>query len=125
MYSLSSFHEVGIHDVPAAIDYILNVTSAKKLIYIGHSLGTTTFYAFASCRPEYSNKVLVQISVAPVAALSHTTSIARVLVPIAKEIEVSMEKNRGRISATAPVLHHSTTAIISYSNSADDYGLVI
>ena len=80
---------MGVYDIPAAIDYILNVTSAQKLIYIGHSLGTTTFYAFATNRPEYSDKIVAQISMAPVAAIPHTTSIFRVLVPIAKEIEVS------------------------------------
>jgi hypothetical protein len=32
---------MGLYDVPAEIDYILNVTGYEKLSYIGHSEGTT------------------------------------------------------------------------------------
>ena len=77
---------MGVFDIPAAIDHILKVTSAQKLIYIGYSLGTTVFYAFATNRPEYTDKVLVQISVAPVAAIPRTTSSLKSL---ASGIEVS------------------------------------
>ncbi|KAK7576285.1 hypothetical protein V9T40_012571 [Parthenolecanium corni] len=82
-----TFHEVAKYDLPAAVDYILNVTNSKKLIYIGHSLGTTTFYAFASSRPEYNSKILVHVGIAPVAMLSHTTSAFKLLLPFAKQIE--------------------------------------
>lgn len=79
---------MGIYDLPAAIDYILNITNSSRLIYIGHSLGTTIFFVFSSSRPDYNNKILVQLSIAPVAMLSHTTSAFRHLVPFAKEINV-------------------------------------
>lgn len=34
-----SWHEIGIHDLPAIIDYILAQTKQDKLYYIGHSQG--------------------------------------------------------------------------------------
>lgn len=51
-------------------------------------MGTTTFYAFASTRPEYNSKILVHVGIAPVAMLSHTTSAFKLLIPFAKQIEV-------------------------------------
>lgn len=36
-----SFEEMGIYDLPAEIDFILEKTGQEKLSYIGHSQGTT------------------------------------------------------------------------------------
>ncbi|PSN34873.1 Lipase 3 [Blattella germanica] len=41
-----SWHEMGVYDVPAMIDYILKETEEEKLHYIGYSMGTTMFYWF-------------------------------------------------------------------------------
>ena len=35
-----SFHEMGIYDLPAEINYILNATSETSIGYVGHSEGT-------------------------------------------------------------------------------------
>lgn len=34
-----SWHEIGIYDIPATIDYILEQTNQTKLSYVGHSQG--------------------------------------------------------------------------------------
>lgn len=83
------FTEIGMYDIPAAIDYILKITKAEKLVYVGHSLGTTIFYVTAATRPEYNEKVLFQISLAPVAGLQHTASSLRLLVPALKPLQVN------------------------------------
>ncbi|KAG8040144.1 hypothetical protein G9C98_000714 [Cotesia typhae] len=66
-----SFHELGIYDLPAMIDYILEVTSRYKLLYIGHSQGTTQFWVMTSTRPEYNDKVSLAVGLAPAAYTSH------------------------------------------------------
>lgn len=33
---------MGFYDIPAELDYILNVTGREKLVYIGHSMGNKT-----------------------------------------------------------------------------------
>lgn len=69
-----SWHEIGYYDLPAMIDYILDKTGVDSVYYAGHSQGTTSFYVMTSKRPEYNNKIKVQISLAPIAYMNHMTS---------------------------------------------------
>lgn len=86
-----SWHEMGLYDLPANIDYVLNVTGLKKLFYIGHSQGTTIFYVMCSTRPEYNKKIQMMISFAPSAFMSHMTSpLLRIFATRYKEISVSL-----------------------------------
>ncbi|XP_047503643.1 lipase 1-like [Pieris napi] len=57
----------GIYDLSAIIDFILQVTGAKKLNAIGHSAGNTVFYVLGSIRPQYNSKINVLIALAPIA----------------------------------------------------------
>lgn len=38
-----SWHEIGVRDLPAMIDFALARTGQRKLHYIGHSMGTTVY----------------------------------------------------------------------------------
>nr|XP_029730647.1 lipase 1-like [Aedes albopictus] len=69
-----SWHEIGVYDLPAIIDYTLNVTDKEKLHYIGHSQGTTVFFVMCSERPEYNEKVLLAQELVPVAFLEYMNS---------------------------------------------------
>ncbi|XP_068150930.1 lipase 1 [Drosophila tropicalis] len=60
-----SWHEIGMYDLPAMIDYILENTGYKKLQYIGHSQGCTSFFVMCSMKPEYNDKVLTMHALAP------------------------------------------------------------
>ncbi|KAJ8734244.1 hypothetical protein PYW07_014795 [Mythimna separata] len=66
-----TFDEHGNYDIPAMIDYVLRTTGYSKLFYIGHSQGTTDYFAMNSLRPEYNDKVRVGIMLAPVAWMKH------------------------------------------------------
>lgn len=65
-YWAFSWHEIGIYDLPACIDYILNETKFKKLNYIGWSQGAMSFLVMTSVRPEYNNKIIEANLLAPV-----------------------------------------------------------
>jgi len=67
------FEEMGIYDVPAEIDYILESTHFSKIAsYIGHSEGTTQFFIGSSLKPDYfSEKVSLFIGLAPIVRLDH------------------------------------------------------
>lgn len=60
-----SWHEIGMYDLPAMIDYILKATGYKKLQYAGHSQGCTAFFVMCSMRPSYNEKVLSMHAMAP------------------------------------------------------------
>ncbi|XP_026468933.1 lipase 3-like [Ctenocephalides felis] len=70
-----SWHEIGIKDLPALIDYILLTTGEQKLTYIGHSQGNTAFWVMASEKPEYNTKIKSIHALGPVAFMSHTTNL--------------------------------------------------
>ncbi|XP_055546085.1 lipase 3-like [Wyeomyia smithii] len=69
-----SWHEIGVYDVPAMIDCVLNVTGKEKLHYLGHSQGSTTFFVMASIRPEFNDKIILMQALAPVAYMDYVKS---------------------------------------------------
>ena len=64
---------MGIYDLPAIITYINEITS-DKIIYIGHSMGTTMFYVFSSEKPDIATKIKFQFSFSPIAFMGHLSS---------------------------------------------------
>ncbi|XP_011498525.1 PREDICTED: lipase 3-like [Ceratosolen solmsi marchali] len=69
-----SWHEIGIHDIPAMIDYILHTTGQKKISYVGHSQGTTVFFVMTSELPAYNEKIHAMFSLAPIVYSSNMFS---------------------------------------------------
>lgn len=86
-----SWHEIGIYDLPAMIDYVLTMNNDfEKIHYIGHSQGTTAFFVMASQRPEYNDKILLMNALAPVAYMTNLRSpIGRAIARTLTRIEVS------------------------------------
>ena len=87
---------MGLYDVPANIDFILKATKRTKLIYIGHSMGSTMFYIAAASRPELNDKIDVMISLAPVASMAHFSSPIKALAPHVDAIQVTPNLYRRR-----------------------------
>ncbi|KAI5639562.1 alpha/beta hydrolase fold domain-containing protein [Phthorimaea operculella] len=67
-----SFDELARYDVADTIDFMLKTTGKPKVKYVGFSQGAASFYALASDRPEYAEKVSVMAALAPIAFLSNT-----------------------------------------------------
>merc|ERR1719409_679747 len=53
-------------DLPAEVDYVLAVSGAKTLTYIGHSHGTTVAFAGLALNQTLASKVDLYIAMAPV-----------------------------------------------------------
>jgi len=70
-----SWEEMGTHDLPASIDYILQTSGASHLSYMGHSEGVTQLLAGGSLMPEYFNaKVNLAVLLAPPATMYYNPS---------------------------------------------------
>lgn len=71
-----SFHEQGIYDIPAMIEYIKTKNTCKeKIIFMGHSQGTTAFFIGVSEKTEYyQNNVKLFVGFGPIARLTSINS---------------------------------------------------
>jgi len=71
-----SFHEMGLYDIPAVIDHINSTNkSGEKIIYFGHSQGTSLMFSGLTQKYEYYKKnIKLFVALAPVANLAHLGS---------------------------------------------------
>lgn len=91
-----SWHELGMYDLPAMIDYILYQTSQQQLFYIGFSQGTTQFWVLMSLKPEYNKKIKLMSALAPVAYTGHIEGILRPLSFFANIFKVETAANSAK-----------------------------
>ncbi|XP_044749500.1 lipase 3-like [Coccinella septempunctata] len=81
-----SWHEMGVYDLPAVIQFISTTTGkGGQILYVGHSMGTTMFYVFSSLKPEIAKLVKFMVSLAPVAYMKYVRSPIRYLTPFVNE----------------------------------------
>ncbi|XP_063237892.1 lipase 3-like [Bacillus rossius redtenbacheri] len=77
-----SFHEHGLLDLAAMVDAVLAASGHERLHFVGHSMGTSMFFALASLRPRYGSKVRLAVHLAPAVFLGHIRIFgARQLLP--------------------------------------------
>ncbi|KAI5638646.1 alpha/beta hydrolase fold domain-containing protein [Phthorimaea operculella] len=81
-----SWHEIGMEDVPATIDYVLLSTGYSKLKYVGHAQGVTTVLATLAERPEYNSKVSVVVSLSAISWFGNTISPFMRLISLASPV---------------------------------------
>jgi pimeloyl-ACP methyl ester carboxylesterase len=55
-------------------DYVLNKTGQEDLYYIGYSMGAIIFIVFTSMKPEYNEKILLMIALAPSTFMANSTT---------------------------------------------------
>ena len=72
----SSFriNEIGVYDLPALIDYVLETTKQSSLHYVGFSQGTTVFFLMGSERSEYLSKVKLMSAFGPTVYMENPKS---------------------------------------------------
>ncbi|CAG9840549.1 unnamed protein product [Diabrotica balteata] len=76
-----SFHEIGIYDLPALTDYITKQTKSK-VIFVGHSMGSTASYVYAIEKKTHAeNNLKGLVSLAPAAYMEHTQGFFKFIGP--------------------------------------------
>ncbi|KAF5286549.1 hypothetical protein FQA39_LY16232 [Lamprigera yunnana] len=69
-----SAHEHGVYDLPATVDYALNLTKEQSVYFFGHSIGATAFFIMCAEKPEYNAKIKLANALAPAAIVSQPLS---------------------------------------------------
>ena len=65
------------YDLPAMLNYVLNVTRQPDLFYVGHSQGTLIGFTAFSSNPQLAKKVKIFFALAPVYTVSHCSFFLR------------------------------------------------
>lgn len=75
-----SFHEIGLYDVPAMVDYALFAANrSQRLHYIGHSQGCTAFFIMLAMRPEYAQRIASMHALAPAVQMGRSRAVGPLL----------------------------------------------
>lgn len=77
LYYYFSADDIGVHDIPSQLQLISQATGQRgNIIYIGHSLGTTSGLIYGSTYPKAAKQtVKLFILLAPASNLRHMKSI--------------------------------------------------
>lgn len=82
-----SYDEMARHDLPAMLEHVLVETGVEKVVYVGHSMGTTVFFATMSSLPEYyQDRIAAMVALAPVATIKSISSPIKYLAPLVNEL---------------------------------------
>ncbi|XP_057313671.1 gastric triacylglycerol lipase-like isoform X2 [Hydractinia symbiolongicarpus] len=86
-----SFDEMAKYDLPASIYYVLNVTGAQQIYYVGHSQGTTIGFIEFGRNVNLARRIKTFFSLAPVTTVGHIKGALKVLSPIEPEIQYMIQ----------------------------------
>ena len=81
------------YDLPAIIDFVLAQSNADKLHYIGFSESTFFMFAFLTRFPDYQDKLVSFVALAPVAYVGHISGLALSLFSLAGLIPDTINAN--------------------------------
>lgn len=84
---------MGFYDVPAITAFILKETGHAQLSYVGHSMGTSMFFAFCATHPELQSRIRQMHALAPIAFMSRMKSPIRKVAPFVKVLQVRVKAN--------------------------------
>lgn len=88
-----SWHEIGVYDLPAMIDHVRETSKQEKILYVGHSQGSTAFFAMASERVEQQAKIKAMFALAPATFMPRNSNpLVRLLAPFVNDIKVKYER---------------------------------
>ncbi|XP_063625208.1 lipase 3-like [Cydia splendana] len=87
-----SVDEIGKYDIPAMVDYVLDATAMKQLMYLGYSQGGLAYFVMNSERPEYAKKIKLFLGLAPASRQYNTRSVlTRVGASTANSLRIPLE----------------------------------
>ncbi|KAK7086820.1 hypothetical protein SK128_012797 [Halocaridina rubra] len=82
-----SWDKMGRYDMPAMLRYVKKATGVEQLNYIGHSMGTSIFFAMMNYHPHINSWIRVMTALAPVAYMHNKHAPFRFFTPFAEGID--------------------------------------
>ncbi|KAH8314238.1 hypothetical protein KR074_004602, partial [Drosophila pseudoananassae] len=98
-----TFHELGVYDLPAQIDYVLNITRQGQLQFVAHSLGGTEFLVMLSENPQYNRFFRSVHLLAPLVFCTHARS--KIWSMVAKAAPLLTDEEYSASSLTSSVMN--------------------
>ncbi|XP_066944137.1 lipase lipl-1-like [Macrobrachium rosenbergii] len=95
------------YDIPAMLQYVRTNTGANQVSYIGHSMGTTMFFAMMNIHPHINSWVRVMAAMAPVAYMHNKHAPIGILSPVINGIDRTLTQ-RGKLEFLTPTKSSST-----------------
>lgn len=84
-----SWDEMAKYDLTSIFELVFAITE-QRFLYIGHSMGTTTFFAHMATYPEDVKYCKAMYALAPVGYMNHMQGVLDLLVPFCNDLEVSV-----------------------------------
>lgn len=82
---------MGQYDIPASIDYVLNITGQEKLAaYFGYSLGCSVFFMGATQHPRLNTQVEMMVGLGPTVSVAHLNNYFRYMAPFVHLYQVNV-----------------------------------
>ncbi|KAH9393945.1 Alpha/beta-hydrolase lipase region [Tyrophagus putrescentiae] len=70
-----SYEHIGLHDIPAVLDFVLTETRQKTVGWVGYSQGGQSLLALLALKPEYADKVHPFIGLAATSYMGNANSV--------------------------------------------------
>lgn len=77
-----TWHQIGIYDLKAMIDFTLSATNSSKCFYVGYSQANTELLVLLSTRTEYNKKIIQAHMMSIAAALPNIHELGKFLSPL-------------------------------------------
>ncbi|XP_057368505.1 gastric triacylglycerol lipase-like [Daphnia carinata] len=119
-----SWDEMGQYDIPASLDYVLNVTGQEKLAaYFGYSLGCSVFFMSATQYPRINDQVDIMIGLGPTVSVAHLNNYFRYMAPFVNIYQLYQRLfGIGEVHTNDGVLHSLTRFICETSELGAKFG---
>ncbi|KAG7173667.1 Gastric triacylglycerol lipase-like 2 [Homarus americanus] len=87
-----SWNEMARYDVPTMLSYVRKSSGMEQVYYIGHSMGTSLFFAMMHYHPHINSWVRAMAALAPAGYVYHKYSMAHVLAPFFDGVERELRR---------------------------------
>lgn len=77
-----TWHQIGIYDLKALIDFTLNATNMTKCFYVGYSQANTELLVLLSMHTEYNEKIIQAHMMSIASALPNIHELGKFLSPL-------------------------------------------